>query len=179
MSKAQLEKLWASSVEADSFDAFLSHTWWTPGYQKYISLSPGKLIWELEANLFFCVYARHVRLKLVPPGACRLLHFCWHYALAAMMLSSLVILMLYGWDMLPMPVPYPVNFVQFKRQIPSGPWSLLLSFVAALLTLAFAPDLPSCRTYKCFYDVACIHQSDSWLQAAPGIAMLNRGKRIH
>ena len=128
MSKAQLEKLWATSVKTDSFDAFLSHTWWTPGYQKYISL---------------------------------LLHFYWHYALSAMMVTSLVIVMLYGCDILPMPVPYPANFAQFRGEIASGPWSLLLSFVAALLALAFAPALPACRTYRCFHDVACIHQTDA------------------
>ena len=88
MSKAQLEKLWATSVKTDSFDAFLSHTWWTPGYQKYISL---------------------------------LLHFYWHYALSAMMVTSLVIVMLYGCDILPMPVPYPANFAQFRGEIASGP----------------------------------------------------------
>ncbi|CAE7600444.1 amt-3 [Symbiodinium sp. CCMP2456] len=131
MSKAQLEKLWATSVGTDSFDTFLSHTWWTPGYQKYISL---------------------------------LLHFYWHYALSAMIVTWLVILMLYGWDILPMPLPYPANFVQFRGEIMSGPWSLLLSFVAALVTLALAPALPSCRTYRCFYDVACIHQTDAVLR---------------
>ena len=38
MSQDQLLKLWQSSKKANSFDAFMSHTWWTPGYQKFISL---------------------------------------------------------------------------------------------------------------------------------------------
>ena len=73
-----------------------------------------------------CVYQKYISL---------LLHVYWHYALSAMMVASLAMLMLYGWDILPMPVPYPANFAQFQGEISSGIWSLLLSLVAALLQM--------------------------------------------
>ncbi|CAE6971872.1 unnamed protein product [Symbiodinium sp. CCMP2592] len=38
MSQEQLLKLWRFSKKTSSFDAFVSHTWWTPGSQKFISL---------------------------------------------------------------------------------------------------------------------------------------------
>ena len=38
MSQDQLLKLWQYSKKASSFDAFVSHAWSTPGYQKLISL---------------------------------------------------------------------------------------------------------------------------------------------
>ena len=36
MNQAQFVDLWARSAEADAFDAFISHTWATPGYQKFL-----------------------------------------------------------------------------------------------------------------------------------------------
>ena len=36
--EAQLRSLWETSAEAEGFDVFISHTWATPGYQKFLSL---------------------------------------------------------------------------------------------------------------------------------------------
>ena len=38
MDEAQLLSLWQTSAEAEGFDVFVSHTWVTPGYQKFLSM---------------------------------------------------------------------------------------------------------------------------------------------
>ncbi|CAE7438420.1 unnamed protein product [Symbiodinium sp. CCMP2592] len=38
LSPSELNRLWDASKETDSIDIFLSHTWSTPGHQKYLSL---------------------------------------------------------------------------------------------------------------------------------------------
>ena len=39
--EAQLLSLLEASAEAQGFDVFISHTWATPGYQKFLSLPLG------------------------------------------------------------------------------------------------------------------------------------------
>ncbi|CAE6950541.1 unnamed protein product [Symbiodinium sp. CCMP2456] len=126
MSQDQLLKLWQHSKKASSFDAFVSHTWWTPGYQKFISL---------------------------------LLRFYWHYAVVAAVAASVVIMIMYRLDMLPMPLRFASQYTLFPRVIPCGPWGTLFAFVVSLVALLCAPLLP-CPSFDIFYDVACIHQTD-------------------
>ncbi|CAE7205210.1 unnamed protein product, partial [Symbiodinium sp. CCMP2592] len=126
MSQDQLLQLYQYSKKASSFDAFVSHTWWTPGYQKFVSL---------------------------------LLRFYWHYAVVAAIATSVVIMIMYRLDILPMPLRFASQYTLFLRVIPCGPWGTLFAFVVSLLALLCAPFLP-CTSFDIFYDVACIHQTD-------------------
>ena len=126
MSQDQLLKLYQYSKKASSFDAFVSHTWWTPGYQKFISL---------------------------------LLRFYWHYAVFAAIATSMVIMIMYRLDILPMPLRFASQYVLFPRTIPCGPWASLFAFLVSLIALLCAPLVP-CSSFDIFYDVTCIHQTD-------------------
>ncbi|CAE7422055.1 unnamed protein product [Symbiodinium sp. CCMP2456] len=126
MSQDELLKLWQYSKKANSFDAFVSHTWWTPGYQKFISL---------------------------------LLRSYWHYAVVAMIATSVVIMIMYRLDILPMPLRFASPFRLFPKTVPCGPWATLFAFIISLFALLCAPFLP-CQSFDIFFDAACIHQTD-------------------
>ena len=126
MSQDELLSLWQSSQKADSYDAFLSHTWWTPGYQKFLSL---------------------------------LLRSYWHFAVLSFAVTCLGIVIMYVFDILPMPLTFAAEFAQWRYEIPCGPWATISGFVVSLLTLLSAPSFP-CQRFAVFMDVACIHQTD-------------------
>ena len=127
MSETQLQQLFRWSCPGEHFDAFLSHTWWTPGHRKYLSL---------------------------------LLKTYWHYALLTWFAAAFLIVALCKLELLPMPFTFTVSFGPYDGKMPSAPWVTVFSFALAMCALFSAPNSPCSPHYKCFYDVACIHQTD-------------------
>ena len=63
LSPSELSRLWDASTETDRIDIFLSHTWSTPGHQKYLSLLLSSYWhyavagWSIAATLVGLLYA--------------------------------------------------------------------------------------------------------------------------
>ncbi|CAE7568425.1 unnamed protein product [Symbiodinium sp. CCMP2456] len=121
--------IYNQSIEADHFDVFYSHTWFTAGRWKVLTL---------------------------------MLQFGWQTVLLIWGLAVAVATLLRQIDVLPAPLSFQPDIVDFSDECPLGPWCLLCSFVASLIGLVIAPY--GAGLYKdelCFLDVASIHQTDT------------------
>ncbi|CAE7510585.1 unnamed protein product, partial [Symbiodinium sp. KB8] len=121
--------IYNQSIEADHFDVFYSHTWFTAGRWKVLTL---------------------------------MLQFGWQTVLLIWGLAVALATILRQTDVLPAPLSFQPDIVDFSDECPLGPWCLLCSFGASLIGLVIAPY--GAGLYKdelCFLDVASIHQTDT------------------
>jgi len=121
--------IYNQSIEADHFDVFYSHTWFTAGRWKVLTL---------------------------------MLQFGWQTVLLIWGLAVALATFLRQMDVLPAPLSFQPDIVDFSDECPLGPWCLICSFVASLLGLVIAPyGAGLCKDELCFLDVASIHQTDT------------------
>ncbi|CAE7484929.1 unnamed protein product, partial [Symbiodinium sp. CCMP2456] len=93
-----------------------------------------------------------------------LLAFNWHYALLGCFLGGFMALLLYAFDAAPMPMIYVAQFKGYGEVCALGPWALLLTPLCGASALLLSPYLPRHKSVNVFFDLVCIHQTNTDLK---------------
>ena len=87
-------------------------------------------------------------------------YFGWPHALIAWFLMVGLLLLLAGFNILPMPASCLISFQGYEAYCPCGSWVLLVGVAVSVLAFILAPYLPHPRPQTCFLDVVSINQVD-------------------
>lgn len=130
--------LFALSEPTTEFEAFISHSWCSPGFHKYLALL-------FEEATHWALLAAILAGGLV---------FCWQKT--------------NYWPWLqPFNYRITSEFEPFfEVEKFSSPWEYLASACAAVVVLIFFPGRFNCKRKRFFLDCACIHQTDMRLKKA-------------
>ena len=94
-----------------------------------------------------------------------LLAFNWHFALFGCYFGTSLALLLYAFDVVPMPMIYAAQWSDFGQVCPLGPWALLLTPFCGAVALLLSPYCPRRQSDNIFFDLASWQKGNAgWVQ---------------